>query len=141
VFRVLGLILFGSVALIFLMDYYTVYMSQVKIERVVEQALDGAIVAATQESEHQRGIVRLDPAKAEQATWQLIVENLKLDGNLENDSYTGSSLQVDVEYLDGKPRIVCRFDTHVRVKAGKVIGLDEWPVRVRKHTPYFAEFI
>ena len=140
-FRVLALIMFGGFALIFFTDYYVVYQSQIKLERAVEQALDGAIIAATQESEHQRGIVRLDPAQVIQATRLLLMENLKLDGNMENDFYTGSSLQVHVEYLGGKPRIVCRFDTHVRLKAGRVFGQDEWLIRVRKHTPYFAEFI
>lgn len=139
-FRNLALILFGAFALYFLADFLVVYNAHIKIEKAVEQALDGAIIASTKETDNQRGRLAINESLAKGATHSILRSNLKLDVTLSNDFFSDSSLSVSLAYLGTVPRIEAQFDTRVKLVAGKIFGLESYPLTVKRHTPYLGEF-
>lgn len=139
-FRNLALILFGAFALFFLTDFLVVYNAHLKIEKAVEQALDGAIIASTQEVENQRGRLELNENVAVGAAHNILKDNLKLNADLTNKHFSDSVLKATVTYLGVIPRIEAQFDTKVQLIAGKIFGLDSFPLTITRHTPYLGEF-
>lgn len=139
-FRNLALILFGAFALYFLADFLVVYNAHVKIEKAVEQALDGAIIASTKETDNQRGRLALNEALAREAAHTILKRNLKLNDDLSNDFFSSGNLSVSLAYLGTIPRIEAQFDTRVKLVAGKIFGLDSYQLAVKRHTPYLGEF-
>ena len=142
-FRNLALILFGAFALFFLADFLVVYNAHIKIEKAVEQALDGAIIAGVQKAENQRGRLELSEPIAKDTVYSIVKSNLKLNTNLTNDYFSNSNLKTTVSYLNTTskaPRIEAQFDTRVKLVAGKIFGLESYPLTVKRHTPYLGEF-
>lgn len=142
-FRNLALILFGAFALFFLADFLVVYNAQIKIEKAVEHALDGAIIAGVQQVENQRGRLELSEPVAKDTVYSIVKSNLKLNTDLTNDYFSNSNLRMTVSYLNTAsrvPRIEAQFDTRVKLVAGKIFGLESYPLTVKRHTPYLGEF-
>lgn len=140
-FRNLALIIFGAFALFFLADFLVVYNAHVKIEKAVEHALDGAIIAGVQEVENQRGRLELNESVAKETVHSILKTNLKLNADLTNDHFLNSDLKTSVTYLEAKvPRIEAEFDTEVKLVAGRMFGLDSYPLTIKRHTPYLGEF-
>jgi hypothetical protein len=139
-FRNLALILFGAFALFFLTDFLVVYNAHLKIEKAVEQALDGAIIASTQEIENQRGRLELNETVAVGTVRNILTDNLKLNADLTNKHFSDSVLKATVTYLGVIPRIEAQFDTKVQLIAGKILGLDSFPLTITRHTPYLGDF-
>lgn len=142
-FRNLALILFGAFALFFLTDFLVVYNAHIKIEKAVEQALDGAIIAGVEEIEHQRGRLELNESIAQRTVHNILKTNLKLNTDLTNDFFSNSHLVTTISYLNTAskvPRIEAQFDTRVKLVAGKIFGLESYPLTVKRHTPYLGEF-
>ncbi|MGN8771604.1 hypothetical protein ACTNDP_18180 [Paenibacillus barengoltzii] len=139
-FRNLALILFGAFALYFLSDFLVVYNAHVKIEKAVEQALDGAIIASTKETDNQRGRLALNEALAREAAHTILKRNLKLNDDLSNDFFSSGNLSVSLAYLGTIPRIEAQFDTRVKLVAGRILGFNSYPLTIKRHTPYLGEF-
>lgn len=138
--RNLTLVFLGAFLLLLVSDFLIVYTSQIKIERAVDQGLDAAIIAGTQIGEHQRGYLRLDMNIAKSALKKVIQSNLDLDNEMSNNHYSESQLHSQVVYLAEIPRIEAEFKTKVKLVSGSLFGIKEWPVTVRKQTPYLAQF-
>ncbi|MGG1878806.1 hypothetical protein ABDI30_14700 [Paenibacillus cisolokensis] len=139
-FRNLALILFGAFALFFLADFLVVYNAHIKIEKAVEQALDGAIIVGVQEPENQRGRLEMNESVAKGTVQSILKTNLKLNADLTNDHFLNSDLRTFVTYLGTVPRIEAEFDTEVKLFAGRMFGLDAYPLTIKRHTPYLGEF-
>lgn len=139
--RNIALLLFASFALLVLRDITLTYSSYLKIEKSVEQALDAAVIAGSEEIDNQRGNLKLDLPAARSALEESLIVNMNLNGELENDLMKGSTIEVNLRYNGEIPRIEAQFSTHIDLIAGKWLGLDAWPITVKKHTPYLAEFI
>ncbi|MDY7989824.1 hypothetical protein UY536_03410 [Paenibacillus polymyxa] len=139
--RTMAIIILAAVGLIFVRDIGVTYMAYLKIEKAVEQSLDAAIVAATEDMERQRGHLRLDQDSAQQTISSKLQGNLNLDRHLNNTFFHSSSLQVGITYAGDMPRIEMEYRTHLELGAGKMFGLDAWPLTVKKKTPYLAEFM
>ncbi|ALP37972.1 hypothetical protein ASL14_19055 [Paenibacillus sp. IHB B 3084] len=139
--RTMAMIILAAVGLIFVRDLGVVYTGYFKMEKAAEQSLDAAIVAASGDIERQHGQLRLNQNVAERTVSATIQSNLNVDSHLNNTFFHSSSLQVGITYKGDLPRIEMEYRTHVDLVAGKMFGVDAWPLTVKKKTPYLAEFL
>ncbi|WP_270620087.1 hypothetical protein [Paenibacillus macerans] len=140
-FRTMFLMLFSCVALVVVRDVGVAYAGYLKIEKSVEQSLDAAIIAATEDMERTKGFLRIDKNAARETIATMLQSNLKLNGALENTHFHDSLLNVELGYTSNIPRIEVEYKTHVNFSAGQMFGVPTWEVSVKKHTPYLSEFI
>jgi hypothetical protein len=140
----MALIIFGAFALCFLTDFLNITMSQMQIEKAVADGLDAAIIASTEEYQHQRGNQELDMVAAEQALRSTLQKNLKLESSLNNKNFVSSDLHVSVTYLSGTnrtPRLESTFNTKIKLIAGRLFGITDYPMSITRKTPYLGEFM
>lgn len=139
--RNIALLLFASIGLLLLRDVVFTYHVYLKIEKSVEQGLDAAIVASSEDADNQRGGLKINMPVANEALKEALILNMDLNSKLESDIMQESSLHANISYHGKLPRLEARFDTKIELVTGKWLGLPAWPLMVKKHTPYLAEFI
>lgn len=132
--------LFGLIFVLVSVDVTSAYFTYNRLSKSLDQALDSAIVAGTQETEHQRGFVRLDEGETERAVRKALIENMKLDSAMESNRLSDSDLEVKLTYQGDVPRIEVQFSTHIKIVSGSLFG-ETYPAKIRKKTPFLAEFI
>lgn len=143
-FRNMALILFGAFALCFLIDFLNITLTQMQIEKSLADGLDAAIIASTEEYQHQRGNQELDMVAAEQALRSSLKQTLKLDAGLNSKKFVSSNLHVSVTYLSGTnrtPRLESTFNTKIKLIAGRLFGITDYPMSIARNTPYLGEFM
>lgn len=143
-FRNMALIIFGAFALCFLTDFVNITLTQMQIEKAIADGLDAAIIAGTEETQHQRGNKELDMIAAEQAMSSTLQKTLKLDSSLNSKKFLSSSMQVSVTYLSGTnrtPRLESTFHTKITLISGRIFGIKDYPMSITRKTPYLGEFM
>lgn len=143
-FRNMALIIFGAFALCFLTDFVNITLTQMQIEKAIADGLDAAIIAATEENQHQRGNQELDMIAAEQAMRSTLQKTLKLDSSLNSKKFLSSGMQVSVTYLSGTnriPRLESTFNTKITLISGRIFGITDYPMSITRKTPYLGEFM
>jgi|GEM_PF-5303083 len=135
--KLLGVIIFSMFGILLLTDVLTIYTTKFKLENAISQAVDAAYISSTQEEDFKRGFVTIDEAEAEHTIRMQLINNLKLNSNMENDIYKNSVVNVNTHYdSDDNPRIEAEFKTQVTIISGKVVGIDTFPVEISKKTPF-----
>jgi hypothetical protein len=138
--KILYVMFIGLFFLVLISDVMLINGSYLKIERAVGQAIDGGIIEGTEAEDFQRGFTRLDEAKARLAAREILIESLQLNASLENKLFKQSDFEFKVIYLGDVPRIEVEFVTKVSFLAGKLFGIETYPINVKKKTPYLTEF-
>lgn len=136
-FRNMALIIFGAFALCFLIDFLNITLTQMQIEKSLADGLDAAIIASTEEYQHQRGNQELDMVAAEQALRSSLKQTL-------SKKFVSSNLHVSVTYLTGTnrtPRLESTFNTKIKLIAGRLFGITDYPMSITRKTPYLGEFM
>ncbi len=136
--KMIGVIVFGVIALGFITDGVAAYKTYFAISRGMELALDSAIVHSYDEQSARGGLVQLDKDTLRQTAKEELARTLKLDNQLNGTFLKDSTLELDISYDDDRdPVLIMTFRSHFSFTFKGV----SYPVQVAKKVPYYTDYI
>jgi Flp pilus assembly protein TadG len=139
-FKIIFYILFSVVFTVIFTDVFRIYAAHQKIADALAQSVDAGLIAGTDQDTRSAGKLEIDLNKARAGVTNILMNNLKLDNRLENRFFTGSQLDIRLQYRNGSPRLESTFKTNIPIYSTKLFGFSEYSITVPKKTPYLTDF-
>jgi len=130
--KVCGVILFGMIFLVLIMDLLVVDSVYDSSARAMEHSIDAGIIRSGIVTDAQQGLVQLNQSALHSATRNAFQYALNLSPELENVNMTDSTFILNLSYKNDVPWIDVVFETHVSFALPGV----QYPVRIHRNVPY-----
>lgn len=136
--KIIGVILFGGIMVLFLMDMSVLYYVRESNGQAIEQAIDAGIIKSGIATDAQQGKVELNESTLTAATREAFRAAQGLDAQLENAVQKNSSFKLHLTYdANGVPWIAVVFETHVSFALTGV----EYTAKVYRNIPFESVYI